>query len=68
MTWTRDKMIDYQKKYFNDVTKLQTTQLTARIPNFLYEKFMFKLAADGRKSYRSWLIEKIREYIKEEDK
>lgn len=67
MTWTKQDMTNYQKKYFNDVTKLQTTQLSARIPNLLYQKFMFKLAADGRKSFRSWLIENIREYIKEED-
>jgi hypothetical protein len=59
-------MIDYQKKYFNDVTKLQSTQLTARIPNVLYKKLMFKLAEDGRKSYRSWLIENIKEYINKE--
>lgn len=56
-----------EKEYFKEYRKTNLTQFSAALPKELAEKFKFKLARDGRKSFRSWLIQKIVEYIKEED-
>jgi hypothetical protein len=53
--------------YFKDYRKTNLTQFSAAIPNELADKFKFKLARDGRKSFRSWLMQNIIKYINEEE-
>ena len=57
-----------EKEYFKEYRKTNLTQLSVAIPKELAAKLKFKLAEDGRRSFRSWALEQIIKYINTEIK
>lgn len=57
-----------EKEYFKEYRKNNLTQLSIAIPKELAAKLKFKLAEDGRKSFRSWALEQIIKYINTDKK